>query len=69
VVLPTGLGRTVIALLVMAKILYRQVGKCLFQALTKPLVDQHESFIRDLVIGRKIVRKTGDRDPEARKQD
>ncbi|HEV2231062.1 MAG TPA: DEAD/DEAH box helicase, partial [Thermoplasmata archaeon] len=47
VVLPTGLGKTVIAGLLAAEILRRAPGKVLFLAPTRPLVRQHaESFRR-----------------------
>ena len=45
VVLPTGLGKTVIAALLAAELLRRGPGKVLFLAPTRPLVHQHyESF-------------------------
>ncbi len=45
VVLPTGLGKTVIAALVAAELLRRDVGKVLVLAPTRPLVQQHaDSF-------------------------
>ena len=47
VVLPTGLGKTVIAALVAAEVLRGREGKVLFLAPTRPLVQQHaESFGR-----------------------
>ncbi|MDG6218247.1 MAG: DEAD/DEAH box helicase [Candidatus Thermoplasmatota archaeon] len=47
IVLPTGLGKTVIALLVIAaKIKKSPNKKILFLAPTKPLVTQHSSFLR-----------------------
>ncbi|MDD1705848.1 MAG: DEAD/DEAH box helicase [Methanoregulaceae archaeon] len=52
VVLPTGLGKTAIALLVAASRLYNENGKVLMLAPTKPLVEQHYRFFRKyLVIG------------------
>lgn len=46
IVLPTGLGKTVIALLVIAGKLKRKPNqKILFLAPTKPLVNQHASFL------------------------
>jgi Fanconi anemia group M protein len=45
VVLPTGMGKTVIALLVIINRLSK--GKILFLAPTKPLVNQHWNFLRD----------------------
>ncbi len=44
VVLPTGLGKTIIALLVMIERL--EEGKILFLAPTRPLVEQHASFLK-----------------------
>jgi ERCC4-related helicase len=50
VVLPTGLGKTVIAALVAAEVLRRGPGKVVVLAPTRPLVRQHaESFARWLV--------------------
>ncbi len=50
VVLPTGLGKTVIAALLAAELLRAGDGKILFLAPTRPLVQQHsESFGRWLV--------------------
>lgn len=47
VVLPTGLGKTVIAGLVVAEVLRRAEGRVLFLAPTRPLVQQHaDSFAR-----------------------
>jgi len=47
VVLPTGLGKTVIAALIAAEVLRRSDGKVVFLAPTRPLVQQHaESFAR-----------------------
>jgi ERCC4-related helicase len=47
VVLPTGLGKTVIAALVAAEVLRARDGKVLFLAPTRPLVQQHaDSFSR-----------------------
>ncbi len=47
VVVPTGLGKTVVALLVMAEVLRRQGPKVLLLAPTKPLVEQHAAFLRE----------------------
>ncbi len=46
VVLPTGLGKTIIALFVIASRLQRFGGKALILSPTKPLVDQHAAFFR-----------------------
>lgn len=45
VVLPTGMGKTVVALLVMAEVLQRGDGRVLLLAPTKPLVEQHAAFL------------------------
>ncbi|MBO3799758.1 MAG: DEAD/DEAH box helicase [Candidatus Brockarchaeota archaeon] len=47
VVLPTGLGKTVIALLVAAERLWKNEGVCVIMAPTKPLVEQHYQFFKD----------------------
>src|SRR4030042_5382118 len=44
VILPTGLGKTAVALLVAASRLYNEKGKVLMLAPTKPLVEQHLRF-------------------------
>jgi len=49
VVLPTGLGKTIIAILVMNEVLRRKGGKILFLAPTKPLVQQHRRTILNLM--------------------
>lgn len=49
VVLPTGLGKTVIAAMVAAKVLKEGKGKVMFLAPTKPLVDQHVTTFRELL--------------------
>jgi Fanconi anemia group M protein len=51
IVIPTGLGKTIIATLVSAELLLRNEKKVLFLAPTKPLVNQHlETFQRLLTI-------------------
>ncbi|MDI6811748.1 MAG: DEAD/DEAH box helicase, partial [archaeon] len=47
VVLPTGLGKTTIALLVIVDRLER--GKILFLAPTRPLVEQHSAFLKEVL--------------------
>ncbi|PIV70046.1 MAG: hypothetical protein COS08_02320, partial [Euryarchaeota archaeon CG01_land_8_20_14_3_00_38_12] len=44
VVLPTGMGKTIVALLVIAEKI--KEGKVLFLAPTKPLVEQHYNFLK-----------------------
>lgn len=46
VVLPTGLGKTIVALLVIVSRLEKAAGKALILSPTKPLVEQHASFLR-----------------------
>ncbi|MDH7593562.1 MAG: DEAD/DEAH box helicase [Methanomicrobiales archaeon] len=50
VVLPTGLGKTAIALLVAASRLHHTGGRILVLAPTKPLVEQHMRFFRDHLV-------------------
>ena len=70
VILPTGLGKTVIALLVIASRLLNEDGKVLFLAPTKPLVEQHADFLRrtlNIDAGR-IVTLSGEVPPEKREE-
>jgi len=67
VVLPTGLGKTVVALMVLLARLDR--GKVLFLAPTKPLVEQHASFLKNVLADSSIVVSfTGEILPERRKE-
>lgn len=50
VVLPTGLGKTAVALLVTASRLYSHPGKVLMLAPTKPLVEQHLRFFKQFLL-------------------
>lgn len=56
IVLPTGLGKTIIATLVIANRLEKLNrssngdGKAIFLAPTKPLVEQHAKFLRDVMV-------------------
>jgi ERCC4-related helicase len=59
VVLPTGLGKTVIAALLAAEVLRRQEGKVLVLAPTRPLVQQHADSFRQWLIPLRIARFTG----------
>jgi Fanconi anemia group M protein len=52
VILPTGLGKTAIALLVAASRLYNEGGKVLMLAPTKPLVEQHLRFFEKYLIAK-----------------
>ena len=49
VVLPTGLGKTIIALILIAEKLKKENDKILFLAPTKPLVLQHVQFLREFL--------------------
>lgn len=51
VVLPTGLGKTAVAILVAASRLYNEGGKVLLLAPTKPLVEQHYRFFSRFLTG------------------
>ncbi len=65
VVVPTGLGKTVIALMVLLARLDK--GRILFLAPTKPLVEQHASFLRKVLMDESIVAMmTGETMPEKR---
>lgn len=46
VVLPTGLGKTIVALIVIANRLHGMSGKVIILSPTKPLVEQHASFLK-----------------------
>ena len=51
VVIPTGLGKTVIAALVAADVLHHGTGKVVFLAPTKPLAQQHMQSFGKLIAG------------------
>jgi ERCC4-related helicase len=59
VVLPTGLGKTVIAALVAVEMLRREAGRLLFLAPTRPLVQQHADWFARNVGPLSIARFTG----------
>ena len=67
VVLPTGMGKTVIALFVIAETLRTKKGTVLFMAPTKPLVEQHAKFLREHLIGFEPEVFTGEVQPEDRR--
>jgi Fanconi anemia group M protein len=67
VILPTGLGKTVIALRVAADIL-NEGGKVLFLAPTKPLVDQHFRSFTELLSGPMVGVMNGNMEPVKRKE-
>jgi len=70
VVLPTGLGKTVIALILIANELKGKNNKVLFLAPTKPLVMQHAQFLKDFLEINKdaIVTFTGEIQPVKRQE-
>jgi Fanconi anemia group M protein len=70
VVLPTGLGKTIIALIIVAKELKKKNNKILFLAPTKPLVIQHSHFLKEYldIDNDSIVIFTGEIQPEKRKK-
>jgi len=70
VVLPTGLGKTIIALLIIADKLENKKDKILFLAPTKPLVIQHAQFLKQfLTIEEDIIAVfTGEVSPSKRKE-
>ncbi len=67
VVLPTGMGKTIIALFVVAEVLKSKRGRVLFMAPTKPLVEQHAMFLRENLRGHEPVVFTGEVAPEERR--
>ena len=68
VVLPTGIGKTVIALMVIAEKLRTKKGNILFLAPTKPLVEQHARFLKKHLIAEEPVVLTGEIPPAKRKK-
>lgn len=66
IILPTGLGKTVVALLTIADVL-RRGGRVLVLAPTKPLVDQHATFFSAHLVDASVVSVTGNMSPEKRK--
>jgi len=70
VVLPTGLGKTIIALIILARKIKKGNNKILFLAPTKPLVIQHAQFIKQFItIDEKFIAIfTGETSPEKRQE-
>ena len=64
VILPTGLGKTVVAVRVAAE--YLSTGKVLILAPTKPLVDQHRGSFSRTLVDAKIGEMNGNMKPETR---
>ena len=77
VILPTGLGKTAVALLAAASRLYNEGGKILMLAPTKPLVEQHLRFFSNYLITKSepapefspFVMFTGEAPPDERTAD
>jgi len=77
VILPTGLGKTAVALLVAASRLYNEKGKVLMLAPTKPLVEQHLRYFEKYLLVKQggdpvsspFVMFTGDAPPAERTAD
>ena len=67
VVLPTGMGKTIVALIVIAEVLLKKKGKILFMAPTKPLVEQHSRFLKDHLLKYEPAMFTGEVPPRDRK--
>lgn len=65
-VLPTGLGKTVVAAMVIAEVLQRKGGKVLFLAPTRPLVEQHQRTLEAMIEGKRIALMTGEVEPGER---
>ncbi len=68
VVLPTGLGKTIIAILVLVEVLRKKGGKVLFLAPTKPLVEQHARTIKKLTKIEEVIVLTGEVSRKKRKE-
>ena len=60
VVLPTGMGKTVVAAMVIAETLRHKGGRILFLAPTKPLVEQHAASLREILVVERIAVFTGE---------
>ena len=65
IVLPTGLGKTVVALLVTADVLEKG-KKVLIMAPTKPLVEQHYQFFSSKLVDTEVGTMNGNMAPENR---
>jgi ERCC4-related helicase len=66
VVLPTGIGKTIIAILVSAEVLRNNGGKVVMVAPTRPLVDQHRSSFETFMVIDSMVTFTGSMKPDKR---
>ncbi len=63
-ILPTGLGKTIVALYVAAE--YVTKGKVLILAPTKPLLDQHQNTFTELMVGHSVCVISGTVEPQKR---
>ncbi|MEM2759284.1 MAG: helicase-related protein [Nitrososphaerales archaeon] len=68
IVLPTGLGKTTIALLIIAETLAKSNGRCLFLAPTRVLVHQHYKFLQSFLNIEDISIVTGENTESERAQ-
>ena len=68
IVLPTGLGKTTIALQVIADYLQKGTGGVLFLAPTRVLVNQHYEFLKENLLIEDIEIVTGEDLPQKRKK-
>jgi len=70
VVLPTGLGKTIIAIVLIAEELKKENNKILFLAPTKPLVTQHAQFLKEFlnIDDERIIIFTGEIPPDKRRK-
>lgn len=68
VVLPTGLGKTIVAAFVIGSRLHNAGGRAVFLAPTKPLVEQHAVFLRRVLSlnEEKIISLSGETPPKKR---
>ncbi|MFO8051121.1 MAG: DEAD/DEAH box helicase [Thermoplasmatota archaeon] len=69
VVLPTGLGKTIVALMVIAEKLNGDGGPILMLAPTKPLVEQHRDFMEAHLTNVDVGLLTGEVGPGKRKEE
>ena len=63
-ILPTGLGKTIVALRVAADFVDR--GKVLILAPTKPLLEQHQGVFSELMVGHQVCVMSGNVSPKKR---
>jgi len=68
IVIPTGMGKTIISLLVIAEVLQRGAGKVLLLAPTRPLVEQHRGVLQGMMPSVKVASMTGETSPEKRSE-